>query len=100
MPNKHTRQIIKMEGGDGEVQLIQGARRGEESGAGRGRRRRPNESAAEEADETQLLRAANVAAQSQAFGEMERARLMELELQRAKVLVRGFKPKQPYSSVP
>jgi hypothetical protein len=84
MPNKHMRQIIKVEGGEGVVHLIQGARRGEEYEAGRRRRRRPNDGAAEEADETQLLRAANVAAQSQAFGEMERARLMELELQRAK----------------
>jgi uncharacterized protein (DUF3084 family) len=84
MPNKHMRQIIKVEGGEGVVHLIQGARRGEEYDAGRVRRRRLNDGAAEEADETQLLRAANVAAQSQAFGEMERARLMELELQRAK----------------
>ena len=30
MPNKHMRQIIKVEGGEGVVHLIQGARRGEE----------------------------------------------------------------------
>jgi hypothetical protein len=48
------------------------------------RRRRPNEGAAAAADETRSLVAAHSEAQAQAFGEIENARLMGLELQQVK----------------
>ena len=76
------RPLIKVEDGEGEVRSDE--LRGEEADAGRERRRRPNEGAAAATDATQSLRTAHAEAQRQAFGEMERARVMELELQQAK----------------
>jgi hypothetical protein len=80
MPNKTMRPFIKVEDGQEEARSDRGQE--EEADAGRGRRRRPNEGAAAEpvADETQSLRAAHAAAQAQAFGEMQNARVAGLEL--------------------
>jgi hypothetical protein len=84
MPNKTMRPLIKVEDGQEEARSDRGQE--EEADAGRGRRRRPNEGAAAEpvTDETQLLRAAHAEAQALAFGEMENARMVGLELQQAK----------------
>jgi hypothetical protein len=80
MPNKQMRQMIKMEDGKEEVQPHEGAGQGEEADAGWEPRRREDLAAA--TDET---RAALVEAQAHAFREMEHARVMELQLQQAKL---------------
>ena len=82
MSNKQMRPVIKLEDGEGDVQSNAGQE--EQADAGRERRRRPNEGKAVAADEARSLLAVHTAAQAQAFGEMERARVMELELQQAK----------------
>ena len=82
MPNKTMRPFIKVEDGQEEARSDRGQEEEADADAGRGRRRRPNEGAAAEpvADETQSLRAAHAAAQAQAFGEMQNARVAGLEL--------------------
>ena len=74
--------MIKVEHDEGQVQSHEVQE--EEAYAGRGRRRRVNEGVAAVPDETASLRAAHAVAQAQAFGEMEQARVMGLELLQAK----------------
>jgi hypothetical protein len=78
------RTVIKVEDGEGEVQLHKRQRQEAEAGCERSQHLNHGAAAAGLADGTQSLLAALAASQAQAFVEMENARVMGLELQQAK----------------